>query len=237
MSQKERQLSSTKKRQQKIKEQTNDFASSPPSLSSHESSSSPEFANIAIKIYNFENLQYLDEQSHEEFEIVAKFMNTKINSDTAVDESRHFSANNKNSFKITFNIQVDVSNEEETVNVCASPILLSLLKHKGNVVTVLGHCSIDMLVLCTPHVESRTFYKLSFEREFSGQVSYFRRISFDCLLSIDVPLLKAPYGNMLFLTFDSIHNLNNTNEITIGFRAPMGCEVCYRILFKSYVLN
>lgn len=230
MSQKQRKLSSKKRQTEKI----NDSASShSTSLSSRaSSSSSPEFANISIKIYNFDNLEYLfDDNSEEEFEIIAKFLSIKIISN---NEAR-FKANNKNSLVITFNIQVDVSREEEIFNLCANPLLLSLLKHqKEKEEIVMGNCNIDMLSLCTPHVEKIKLQKLHFEREFS----HFRKFSFDCMLSSDIPILKTPYGNMMFITINSIHDydIKDGGNIMFGFQAPINCQVCGR-LFYLMVFN
>lgn len=186
------------------------------SSSTHSTSHSPEFANIYIKIYNFDNLQYLFEDNSE-FEIVAKFLNERINSS---NETR-FRCDVKNSFEITFTIQVDVKNEEDIFNLCANPILLSLVNYKLEKEIVLGNCNLDMLSLCTTHVEMRTFQKLHFERENIP----FRKFSFDCELSNDVPLLRAPYRNILILTFKSIHNFDIKDKITFGFQAPLACRV------------
>lgn len=220
MSQKQRKLSSKKK--QNVNEHEKAPFTHSTSLSSHESSSSSsEFANISIKIYNFDNLQYLfDDNSQEEFEIIAKYLSIKIIPNN--NETR-FGASIKNSLAITFNIQVDVNREEEIFNLCANPVLLSLLKHsKEEGVIVMGNCNIDMLTLCTPHVETRTFQKLHFERE----LSHFRKFSFDCMLSSDIPILKASYGNMMNITINSLHDYDvKGGDIIFGFQAPMNCQV------------
>lgn len=189
------------------------------------SSSSPEFVTIYIEIYNFENLEYLtpatvDDNSEVEFEIVAKYLNVEINSSSMT----RFRAYNKNSLNITFNIQIDVNKEEEIFNLCANPLLLSLQQHdiqRGEEM-VLGNCNIDMLALCSTHKEEISCKKLCFEKTHN---SHFRKLSFDCRLSNDKPLLKAPYENILFITFDSIHNFDIKDEITFNFQAPLSCQV------------
>lgn len=217
MSQKERKSTS-----RKVKKHLKEPSTPSSSLSS---SSPPVLAmNIYIKIYNFDNLQCLFndvDDDDEEFEIVAKFLNAKINSS---NETTRFRANNENSLEIAFSVQLDVNREEEIFNLCANPILLSLLKHKKQQhedVIVLGNCNLDMLVLFTTSVEKRTLKKLTFERE----NSHFRKFYFDCDISNDMPLLKAPYENLLNITFNSIHNFEIKDKIAFGFRAPLGCQV------------
>lgn len=212
MSQRERKLTS-----KRDKKKNNDSNHTTASLTSHESSPSPEFANISIQIRNLDNLQYLFDDSQEEFEIVAKFLSEKIKSD---DVSR-ISESNKNSFEIVFGIRVDVNSEEEIFDVCSSPISISLLKHsEENEILVLGRCAIDMLELLTPFIESKT-YRKHFERE----ASHFRKISFDCQISSDKALLKEHYGNILYVAVDSIHNFETEGEITVGFKTPMNSKV------------
>lgn len=228
MSQRGRKSTSKKEKKKNI-----DVNRMTPSLSSHESSSSPEFANISIRIYNFDNLQYLfdnDANTKEEFEIVAKYLSEKINSD---DVSR-INESNKNSFEIVNGIRVNASSEEEIFDICSSPVLLSLLKHSAEGETViLGHCNIDMLALLTPYIESRT-YRKHFERE----NSHFRKISFDCQISSDKALLKEHYENLLYITIDSIHNFPVEDEITVGFKAPMNSKVRSNfILVKTRVVK
>lgn len=214
MSQREKKLKSKKDKKKKI-----DVNHTTPSVSSQESSLTPGPVNISIRIQNFDNLQYLfdDIDTKEEFEIVAKYLNEKINSD---DVSR-ISESNKNSFEIVYGIRVNPSIEEEILDICANPVVLSLQKHsaKGEVVT-LGFCYIDMLPLCTPFIESKTYRKY-FERK----SSHFRKISFDCQISSDNALLKRHYENLLHVNVESIHNFEAEGEITVGFKAPMNTKV------------
>lgn len=227
MSRREKKSSS---RKEKSKTQNKVPSSKVSSLSPHDSS--PKRADISIRIHNFENLDFLLDDGSEEFEIVAKYLGERINS---VDFSR-ISERNKNSFEIVFGIQVNVSSEEAIFDICSNPLSLSLLKHTAEKEAVtLGHCNVDMFALCTPFVESIT-YRKHFERE----TSHFRKISFDCQISSDIAMLKENYGNVLYVTIDSVHNFEAFDKITVGFKAPMNSQVtqkkfssCVPFIFKG----
>lgn len=101
---------------------------------------------------------------------------------------------------------------------------------------VIGQANIDLYPLCSNQIEKKTS-RLSFESD--GCVSknnlIHRKISCSVEFTSDQPILEAPIENCLYVTIDSLHNVDlmkSSSRATLGFMAPLESQV--RRMIKSF---
>lgn len=95
--------------------------------------------------------------------------------------------------------------------------------------TVIGHANLDLYPFCSYQIENWS-RELQFEKEVRDkQVQFYRKISFKVEASCDVPLLKKPIANSLYVKFGSIYNLpkdlSDTTEVKLTATVPLGFQV------------
>ena len=101
-------------------------------------------------------------------------------------------------------------------------IPVKLLKLKDENWVIYSQINLDLYPLCNDQLQSHRA-QLHFE---TGNGSIDSKISFNSEISSDLPILKEPFVNFLYVTFESICNLDKeTSSISIGTSVPFRSEV------------
>lgn len=106
------------------------------------------------------------------------------------------------------------------------------LQEPGEDFVVIGQANLDLYPMCSNQIEKQTT-RLSFESD-GHQVH--RKISCAVEITSDQPILEAPIENCLYVTIDSLHNVDLTKSsqrVAVGFMAPFESQVRRKIV-KSF---
>lgn len=110
------------------------------------------------------------------------------------------------------------------------------LQEPGEDSIIIGQTNLDLYPLCNDKIEKHTI-RLSFESDdcTTEKIQIHRKISCDVEITSDQPILEEPIKNCLYVTIDSLHNVDfikSSPRVAIGFMAPLESQV--RQINKSF---
>jgi hypothetical protein len=104
-------------------------------------------------------------------------------------------------------------------------LMISKAEEKNS--TIVSQKNLDLYPLCTAHLQNHQI-ELLFEAETCSDenIQSFHKMLIDVEISSDQPILKKMHKNCLYVTIDSICNLEmESSTIAFGLKAPLESEV------------